>query len=100
PFSVTEDYVLFRTVAERSGFRVRYRFDPSLRTTALRLARWRDAYAHRRRWARGGLWAPAWVYGAYAVAHLAHLLPLAALFVAPSGGIAGVAATAGADAAL
>ncbi|HLT46861.1 MAG TPA: glycosyltransferase [Rubricoccaceae bacterium] len=100
PFSVTEDYVLFRTVAERSGFRVRYPFDPGLRTTTLPLARWRDAYAQRRRWARGGLWAPAWVYGAYAVAHLAHLLPLAALFVAPWAGIAAVAAKAGADAAL
>jgi cellulose synthase/poly-beta-1,6-N-acetylglucosamine synthase-like glycosyltransferase len=100
PFSVTEDYVLFRTVAERSGFRVRYPFDPGLRTETLPLARWRDAYTQRRRWARGGARAPAWVYGVYGVAHLAHLLPLVALLAAPVAGFGALAVKVGADAAL
>ncbi|MDX1420490.1 MAG: glycosyltransferase [Rubricoccaceae bacterium] len=100
PFSVTEDYVLFRTVAERSGFRVRYPFDAGLRTRTLPLQRWRDAYNQRRRWARGGTRAPLWVYGVYAVGHLAHLLPLVALLVAPLAGLAAITVKAGADAAL
>jgi cellulose synthase/poly-beta-1,6-N-acetylglucosamine synthase-like glycosyltransferase len=100
PFSVTEDYVLFRAVAERSGFRVRLPLDPGLRLTTLPLARWRDVYAQRRRWARGGARARGWAYGVYAVAHLAHLLPLLALVVAPLAGLAAVAVKAGADAAL
>jgi hypothetical protein len=100
PFSVTEDYVLFRAVSERSGFRVRFPLDPGLRLKTLPLPRWRDVYAQRRRWARGGLRAPAWAYGVYVVAHLAHLLPLVALVAAPPYGLAAIAAKAGADAAL
>lgn len=100
PFSVTEDYVLFRTVAARSGFRVRYPFDPGLRTETLPLARWRDVYAQRRRWARGGLQAPLWARGLYGVVHLAHLLPLVALAVTPLAGLGALAVKAGADAAF
>jgi cellulose synthase/poly-beta-1,6-N-acetylglucosamine synthase-like glycosyltransferase len=100
PFSVTEDYVLFKTVADRSGFRVRFPLDPELRNYTLPLARLRDVYQQRRRWARGGVRAPLWVYGLYAVSHLAHLLPLLALVVAPLAGLAAVLAKAGADLAL
>ena len=54
PFSVTEDYVLFRTIAARSGFRVRVLFDAGLRVRTLPLDRWADVHQQRRRWARGG----------------------------------------------
>ena len=40
-------------------------------------------YRQRRRWARGGLRAPVWLYALYLIAHLAHLLPAIGLLVAP-----------------
>ncbi|MCH7975328.1 MAG: glycosyltransferase [Bacteroidetes bacterium] len=83
PFSVTEDYVLFQTVARQTNFRVRFPLDPGLHTITLPLKRLVDVYRQRRRWARGGLRAPAWLYALYLIAHLAHLLPAIALFVAP-----------------
>src|SRR5690606_4844258 len=70
PFSVTEDYVLFKTIADDSGYTVRSPFDPGLRNYTLPLRRLADMYQQRRRWARGGMRAPAWVYGVYGVAHL------------------------------
>jgi cellulose synthase/poly-beta-1,6-N-acetylglucosamine synthase-like glycosyltransferase len=100
PFSVTEDYVLFRAVAERSGFRVRLPFDPGLRVRTLPLAGWAEVYGQRRRWARGGARAAGWVYGVYGVGHLAHLLPLGGLFVAPSAALGALALKLGADAVL
>lgn len=83
PFSVTEDYVLFQTVAKRDDVRVRFPLDYQLHTVTLPLKRLRDVYSQRRRWARGGLLAPAWVYVIYIVTHLAHLLPVIGLLVAP-----------------
>jgi len=83
PFSVTEDYVLFQTVARQTNFRVRFPLDPGLHTITLPLKRLVDVYRQRRRWARGGLRAPLWLYALYLIAHLAHLLPAIALFVAP-----------------
>ncbi len=83
PFSVTEDYVLFRAIGRGPGFRVRFPLDPGLHTVTLPLRRLIDVYSQRRRWARGGLRAPVWLYGLYLIAHLAHLLPLAGLLVAP-----------------
>ena len=100
PFSVTEDYVLFRTVAEDSGFEVRYPFDSGLRTYTLPLNRISDVYQQRRRWARGGMQAPPWVYGLYTVVHLAHLLLLVAIFVAPPAALIALVTKAGADFAL
>jgi cellulose synthase/poly-beta-1,6-N-acetylglucosamine synthase-like glycosyltransferase len=97
---VTEDYVLFRAVAARSGFRVRMPFDPGLRVKTLPLARWSEVYGQRRRWARGGARAPVWVYGVYGVGHLAHLLPLVGLLAAPAAALSALALKLGADAAL
>ncbi len=100
PFSVTEDYVLFKTIVEETPWRARYPADPALRTYTLPLARLADVYQQRRRWARGGMRARPWVYAAYAVTHLAHLFPLVALAVAPAVGLAALGVKAGADAAL
>ncbi|NNF56945.1 MAG: glycosyltransferase [Rhodothermaceae bacterium] len=100
PFSVTEDYVLFKTVADRSGFRVRFPLDPALHNATLPLTRLGDVYQQRRRWARGGMRAPLWVHGIYAIGHLAHLLPLVALVLAPWAGLAAIGVKAGADFAL
>ena len=97
PFSVTEDYVLFKTVADHSGFRVRFPLDPALHNTTLPLARLREVYQQRRRWARGGMRAPLWVHSIYAIGHLAHLLPLVALVLAPWAGLAAIGVKTGAD---
>ena len=97
PFSVTEDYMLFRSIAEQTDYRLRYPSDPALRNYTLPLRRLTDVYQQRRRWARGGMNAKLWVYGAFALTHVAHLLPLVALFVVPGPALAVIAAKAGAD---
>ena len=97
PFSVTEDYVLFKTVADRSGFRVRLPSDPDLRNYTRPLSTLHGVFQQRRRWARGGLRARAWVYGLYVLGHLAHLLPLLALIVNPVLALSAIAVKVGAD---
>ena len=83
PFSVTEDYMLFKSIHEQTDARLRYPADPALRNITLPLHRIVDVYQQRRRWARGGMKAKPAVYLAYALTHLAHLLPLVGLFVLP-----------------
>ncbi len=83
PFSVTEDYVLFQSVARETDFRVRFPLDPNLHAMTLPLKHLGEVYGQRRRWARGGLKAPVWVYSLYLIAILAHLFPIVGLFVAP-----------------
>jgi 1,2-diacylglycerol 3-beta-glucosyltransferase len=100
PFSVTEDYMLFKSVYEQTDWRLRYPADPGLHTVTLPLERAADVYQQRRRWARGGMRAKAWVWAVYVLTHLAHLLPLVALFVAPVAALAVLAARVGADYAL
>ncbi len=97
PFSVTEDYMLFRAVYEQTDYRLRYPADPALRNVTLPLGRIADVYQQRRRWARGGTQSQGWVHGVYAVTHLAHLLPLLALFVVPGPTLAALALKVGAD---
>jgi 1,2-diacylglycerol 3-beta-glucosyltransferase len=82
PFSVTEDYLLFRRIVEETTYEPRFPIDPRLLNVTRPLDRLGDVVAQRRRWARGGLRAPASVYGIYGLAHLAHVLPLVMLFVA------------------
>ena len=50
------------------------------------------------RWARGGLNAGPVLWAAYVLAHLAHLIPLLALAVAPLAGLGALAVKMGADA--
>lgn len=97
PFSVTEDYMLFKSIYERTGWRLRYPADPGLRTYTLPLDRATDVYQQRRRWARGGMRARLWVWVVYLLTHLAHFLPLVALFIAPVAALAVLAARIGAD---
>jgi cellulose synthase/poly-beta-1,6-N-acetylglucosamine synthase-like glycosyltransferase len=97
PFSVTEDYMLFKSIHEQTDARLRYPADPALRNVTLPLHRITDVYQQRRRWARGGIKAKPVVYLAYALTHLAHLLPLIGLFVAPGPTLAVLAVKVGAD---
>ncbi|MEM1042414.1 MAG: glycosyltransferase [Bacteroidota bacterium] len=97
PFSVTEDYMLFRAVYEQTAYRLRYPADPALRNYTLPLGRLVDVYQQRRRWARGGTQSKLWVHGLYTVTHLAHFLPLIALFVLPGPTLAVLGLKVGAD---
>ena len=97
PFSVTEDYMLFKSIHEQTDARLRYPADPALRNVTLPLHRITDVYQQRRRWARGGMKAKPVVYLAYALTHLAHLLPLVGLIVAPGPTLAVLAVKIGAD---
>jgi 1,2-diacylglycerol 3-beta-glucosyltransferase len=52
PFSVTEDYALFRAVLAR-GFNFRHVFGPQVRAVSLPIPTWTDLLEQRRRWLRG-----------------------------------------------
>ena len=52
PFSVTEDYALFRAVLAH-GFGFRHVFSPEVRATSLAIADWPALLQQRRRWLRG-----------------------------------------------
>ncbi|MEL6445031.1 MAG: glycosyltransferase [Bacteroidota bacterium] len=83
PFSVTEDYELWRQIGLQPAFDTVFLSDERTTNRTLPLAQLRDLYMQRRRWARGGLRAQLWLYLGYVLTHLAHLLPLIGLFVAP-----------------
>lgn len=100
PFSVTEDYMLFKAVYEQTDYRLRFPASPALRNHTLPLSRLLDVYQQRRRWARGGLRARPWVHATYAAVHLAHLAPLLLLVAAPVLGLGLLALKLGADFAL
>lgn len=99
-FSVTEDYELFRTILASTPFRARFLVGSAARVLTLPLTRLADVYMQRRRWARGGLRAPAGVWMAYLTTHLAHLLPLILLPFAPGPALLAIGLKAGADLAL
>ena len=94
---MTEDYLLVKSITERTDYRLRYPSDPALHTTTLPLTNAQDVYQQRRRWARGGMRAKAPVYLMYLLTHLAHLVPLVALFFVPGLALGVIAAKAGAD---
>ncbi|MEL6771954.1 MAG: glycosyltransferase [Bacteroidota bacterium] len=83
PFSVTEDYELWRQIGLHPVFDTVFLSDERTTNRTLPLAQLRDLYMQRRRWTRGGLRAKLWLYAGYVLTHLAHLLPLIGLFVAP-----------------
>jgi cellulose synthase/poly-beta-1,6-N-acetylglucosamine synthase-like glycosyltransferase len=57
-------------------------------------------FRQRRRWARGGLKATAFVYGVYGATYAAHVAPIVASWLSPLFGLGLFAAKIGADAAL
>jgi cellulose synthase/poly-beta-1,6-N-acetylglucosamine synthase-like glycosyltransferase len=89
PFSVTEDYALFRAIYRHPDWRVRSPLDPGLHNRTLPLNTLGELLNQRKRWVRGGLRGAWWLYPIYLAVGLAPLVPLALLFVAPLvGGIA------------
>ncbi|MEM1116070.1 MAG: glycosyltransferase [Bacteroidota bacterium] len=92
PFSVTEDFTLVRAVAERTPWRVRFPIRPATTVWTLPTASVAEAYAQRRRWARGGLSGDPWVPPAYAGLFVVHALPLLGLALTPGAAALGIAA--------
>lgn len=99
PFSVTEDFALFQAV-HRAGWNVRLVLAETLRNATRPLRSLRAVVRQRRRWARGGLAAPWWVYGLYALVFGTHGLLVAGLVAAPLAALGGLAAKCGVDALL
>ena len=100
PFSVTEDYTLFRAVQTETPFSVHFPLDPGLLNRTAPLGSLPAIFRQRRRWARGGLNATAFVYAVYAATYAAHIAPVLAFLLSPLFGLGLFAAKAGADAAL
>lgn len=84
PFSVTEDYALFRAVHRTGRWEVRLEAEPELAVRTEPLAGLREAFRQRRRWARGGLRAGVGVYLLYGVIFGCHVALLAGLILAPA----------------
>lgn len=97
PFSVTEDYALFRAVHATRRWRVQLLPDRQLGNVTLPVATLRVAFRQRLRWARGGLSAAPWVYLFYAVVFGCHAGLLAGLFAAPGVALTLLAAKLAAD---
>lgn len=83
PFSVTEDYALFRAV-HAAGWRVGLHLDAALRNVTEPLPTLRDVFRQRRRWARGGLAASPRVYAFYACIYGCHAGLVAGLVAMPA----------------
>lgn len=90
PFSITEDFVLVRAVAE-AGWAVRFPMDPGALVLSHPADGLGDAYAQRRRWARGGLGDNAWVLPVYVFVFAVHAVLVAGLVVRPALGFAALA---------
>jgi cellulose synthase/poly-beta-1,6-N-acetylglucosamine synthase-like glycosyltransferase len=58
-FSVTEDFVLFKTIAYKSDWKVRYPVDPDTLVWSEPCANLKEVYHQKKRWGRGGLEIPA-----------------------------------------
>lgn len=98
PFSVTEDYALFKAIAEVGLWRVRFPIEPETVVRTLPARSFAHAYRQRRRWARGGMRAGPALWAAYTLAHLAHLIPVVGLALAPAIGAGVLAVKIGVDA--
>lgn len=83
PFSITEDYELFRTIVRRTRWNARFMVRKEALVRTLPLSSLRDVFRQRKRWARGGMRTSLPVYGAYVCVHLARLIPLLMLFFMP-----------------
>lgn len=100
PYSVTEDYTLFRAVRRHARWRVRLVLDASLENRTEPLRTLRDVFSQRRRWARGGLHTGPAGYLLYLFVWMVHASIAAGLILAPGAGLAALAVKSGADAAV
>ncbi len=73
PFSVTEDFALFRAILKRTAYTVRYPVDPATTNRSRPLDSVGELYRQRKRWARGGLDIDIDGYMVLIIAFLAHL---------------------------
>lgn len=84
PFSLTEDFTLVRSIADRTPWHVRFPLDEATTVWTLPASSVGHAYDQRRRWARGGLTGGPWVLGAYTALFAVHAAPVVGLLTAPA----------------
>ena len=54
-FSVTEDFLLFKSIAYKTNWNVRYPVEPNALVWSEPCANWRELYLQKKRWGTGGL---------------------------------------------
>jgi cellulose synthase/poly-beta-1,6-N-acetylglucosamine synthase-like glycosyltransferase len=78
PFSVTEDYALFRAIAGSGRWRARFPLDQRALVDSLPCGSWKELYRQKKRWFLGGRGMDARSLGMFAGIYLFHLaIPLA-----------------------
>ena len=100
PFSVTEDFTLVRAVDRATPWAVRFVRDARADVWTLPVETVAQAYAQRRRWARGGLGGSAGVFAVYAGLFASHVALVAGLILAPLAGLGALAVKVACDGAV
>lgn len=100
PFSITEDFTLVRAVTEETSWRVRFPLDRQSTVWTLPADGIAEAYAQRRRWARGGLTGGIWVWALYVLLFGLQAVLIAGVALAPIAGLTALGGKTLADAAL
>jgi cellulose synthase/poly-beta-1,6-N-acetylglucosamine synthase-like glycosyltransferase len=72
PFSVTEDYALFRSVVTRTAFKVVFPMDPGTLVQSDPCADWGQLYRQKKRWFTGGRGMDAVTLTTFALLYLFH----------------------------
>lgn len=73
PFSVTEDYALFRAVTKRTKFRAVFPMDPGALVRSEPCADWAQLYRQKKRWFAGGRGMDALTLGIFALLYGFHV---------------------------
>jgi cellulose synthase/poly-beta-1,6-N-acetylglucosamine synthase-like glycosyltransferase len=85
PFSVTEDYALFRAVVTRTKFRAVYPMDPGTLVQSDPCTQWGQLYRQKKRWFTGGRGMDAITLATFALLYAFHIGLLFGLIFGPLG---------------
>ena len=80
-FSVTEDYLLMKTILEKTSWKVRHTMDPESTIFSKPLNNFSAFFQQRLRWTRGGRGARPWAYFITGLSLAAHLVMTAVFFL-------------------
>jgi 1,2-diacylglycerol 3-beta-glucosyltransferase len=83
PFSVTEDYALFRAVTSRTKFRAVFPMDPGTLVTSDPCVDWRQLYRQKKRWFSGGRGMDPITLATFALLYLFHVALIVGLIFGP-----------------
>lgn len=79
PFSVTEDFVLFRAIVRTGRWEYLYPIDPNLLVVSQPCSTFKELLRQKHRWGKGGLDINLTGFGIMAIGYLAHLFILGTL---------------------